>query len=235
MSERTAVVTGATGGIGAAVAHRLAGDGYRVVLLGRRPEALAALAEETGATWHRVDFADEDALATIARICGPVGLVVHAVGTLENVRVSKQPLADFERSLAANLGSAYAVARAFGPVLSHGSRVVFVASTAALASGSHLSAYAAGKAGVRSLAGALREELEPAGIGVHVVMPGAVDTEMMSVTRVARAALLPADVAEAVRWLDSLPTRVRVDDLVVAPAERHPDAHQILPSEEEDR
>lgn len=229
MSTRRAVVTGATGGMGSAIARRLAGQGYRLVLVGRREAALAAMAEELDAEYRVVDFADAEMLSVTAAGLGPVDLVVHAVGRLDNVRVAQQSAADFEAALQVNLHSAYAVARAFPPVLGQDGRIVFIASTAALASGSHLSAYAAAKAGVRAVAVALRAELERVGTAVHVVMPGVVDTEMMAVTTVPRAALLPEDVAEAVSWLDSLPTRVRIDDLVLEPSERHPQAHLIAP------
>lgn len=232
-ARRTAVITGATGGIGRAVADRLIASGYHVVLLGRRADALEALAADLSADWRVVSF-DDESLVAIAADLGHVDLVVHAVGRLENVKVKWQSVEQFEDLITVNLTSAYAVARAFSTHMDYQSRFIFIASKAAVESGSHISAYGAAKAGVRAMAGALRAELESNGVAVHVLMPGIVDTEMMSVTTVPRVALFASDVAEAVHWLDRLPTRIRIDDLVIAPSETHPDAHRIGPAGTDD-
>jgi NADP-dependent 3-hydroxy acid dehydrogenase YdfG len=92
-----------------------------------------------------------------------------------------------------------------------------------------MSAYAASKAAVRTMAASMRAELEADGIAVHVVLPGTVDTEMMAITEIERAALKPEDVVSAIAWLADLPTRVRVDEIIMRPAESSPFTHVISP------
>ncbi|NGP06746.1 SDR family oxidoreductase [Rhodococcus sp. 14C212] len=226
---RTVVVTGGTGGIGLACARHFRSAGDRVVVLARGQERLDNVKAEFGLEGYRVDTTDLRAMAQVRDIVGPVDLLVHSAGTLWGQRFRKQDLSDFESVVRANLSSAYAAASTFVPSMTAGGRIVFISSTAALDAGMYMSAYGASKAAVRMMAATMREELEPEGIGVHVVMPGVVDTESMSVTHIVRAAMLPEDVVSAVAWLAELSPRVRVDELVLRPVEASPLAHSIHP------
>jgi NAD(P)-dependent dehydrogenase (short-subunit alcohol dehydrogenase family) len=221
------VITGGTGGIGLACARALAESGYDLVLIARNEQRLARAAAELGARWYAADAADEDMMGRAARSIGQVHLVVHAAGSLEARRARRQSVEAFNRVIQANLLNAYVASTAFLPGMQSGARLVIVSSTAALDGISFLGAYGAAKAAVDAMARSLREELEPDGINVHVVIPGTVDTAMMAISEIERAAILPEDVASAVVWLASLPARVRVDEIVIRPQERSPLRHRI--------
>ena len=226
-SSRTAVVTGGTSGIGLASAQHLRDRGYDVVLIARGAERLEAVAQQLSARWFSVDCTDEQAVKSAAAAIGEVHLVVHAAGALEARRARRQDADMFDRVIRANLRSAYVVATAFLTQMQPGARIILISSTAALDGVKYLSAYGAAKAGVLAMANSLRSELEVDGISVHVVMPATVDTSMMKVSEIERASILPEDVARAVVWLDQLPPRVRVDEIVLRAPEDSPYTHRI--------
>jgi NADP-dependent 3-hydroxy acid dehydrogenase YdfG len=188
------------------------------------------VADEVGVQAYSADSADVSALGRVRGEIGAVDVLIHAAGILRARRFRRQSLEDFEATVKANLSTAYAAATAFVPAMSAGARVVVISSTAGVDAGLYLSAYAASKSAVRVLAATMRAELEADGIGVRIVLPGTVDSEMMAVTETERAALMPEDVVSAVAWLVNLPPRVRVDELIIRPVERSPFVHRIHPS-----
>jgi NAD(P)-dependent dehydrogenase (short-subunit alcohol dehydrogenase family) len=226
-ARRVALVTGGSNGIGLACARRLCEEGFEVVIAARNADRLERAARQIGARWCVLDCTDEEQAQAVLGEIGPVGLVVHAAGVLHARRARHQSAAKFDEVVRQNLTSAYVVARTFGTAMAAGSRLVIISSTAAIDPPSFLSAYGAAKAGVVTMARALRLELEPAGVAVHVVLPGTVDTEMMAANEVRRAAILAEDVASAVAWLSGLSHRVRVDELEMRPAELSPEAHFV--------
>lgn len=216
MSGRRAVITGGSGGIGRACAEALAGRGYELLLVARRPGPLEQVAATVGARWMAADCRREDDLARVAVAAGPVDLLVHAAGALEGTFVSEQPVETFDRVMDANLRSAYLVARALLPAMGAGGRIVFVSSTAGITGMKGLSAYSASKAALGELAHSLSLELERDGIAVHVVAPAPVRTDMIDLGTKRRMWLLePEDVASAVAWLDTLHPRVRLREIVM--------------------
>jgi NAD(P)-dependent dehydrogenase (short-subunit alcohol dehydrogenase family) len=224
------VITGGSSGIGLACAREFRSKGDRVVIIARNQERLSRVCTEFDVEGFSADSADVVRLTEVREQIGPVDLLVHAAGVLRARRFRRQSLEDFESTVRDNLSTAYAAAAAFVPAMRPGSRVVFVSSTAGVDAGMYMSAYAASKAAVRTMAATLRAELEPDGIGVHVVLPDTVDTEMMEVTEIERAALLPEDVVSAITWLDSLSPRVRIDELIIRPVRDSPFTHVIVPS-----
>ncbi|MEN3269816.1 SDR family NAD(P)-dependent oxidoreductase [Pseudonocardia sp.] len=171
---RNAVVTGASSGIGAAVAQRLAHDGCTLLLVGRDRARLDAVAARTGG---RPVLADLREPAGIEAVCdaadGWVELLVHGAGVGAAGPLADTPSDVIDELLAVNLVAPVQLTRALLPTLRAAcGHVVFVASVAAIGV-AHEAAYSATKAGLRGFADALRVESD---IGVTTVLPGAVET-----------------------------------------------------------
>jgi NAD(P)-dependent dehydrogenase (short-subunit alcohol dehydrogenase family) len=185
----TAVVTGASRGIGRAIALRLAEAGVEVALWARDTEALRAVAAEITAAGgrahpYRVDVSDGAAVlaaAAAVRAALPrVTIVVNNAGAV--VRSSTVDLtdADWRRVMAVNLDGTFYVTRAFLPDLVRGGgRVINIASRAGREGTPMLAAYCAAKHGVVGLTRSLAEELRAAKVCVNAICPGSVDTEML--------------------------------------------------------
>ena len=233
MTTRTAVVTGASSGIGAATARALAAEGYRVICAARRYDRLHDLAADIGGVAVGCDITDPDDVAVLAEVAGDeVALLVNNAGGA----LGQEPLgeADFEAWQAmydSNVLGAARVTKALLPALEAAEgTVVFVTSTAAEAPYEGGAGYNAAKAGERMGAGALRLELSGHPVRVCEVSPGMVHTEEFSLTRFggdqARADAVYAgvpdplsadDVAEVIAWVASRPAHVNIDRLVVRP------------------
>jgi NAD(P)-dependent dehydrogenase (short-subunit alcohol dehydrogenase family) len=219
----TAVIVGASGGIGRAVASALAADGYHLVLNSRRAGPLEELAAALpDAAWVAGDGADEGVAERVRELAGEVAVLVHTAGILVNSPAREQPAEVFDRVLRANLSSAYASVHALLPAMRAGSRIVFVSSTSALHPTRGLTAYTAAKAGLKAMAGVLARELEEDGISVHVVSPGPVDTAMLDADTRRFAVLAPEDVAGAITWVAGLPPEVVVPELLIHAPVRGP-------------
>jgi 3-oxoacyl-[acyl-carrier protein] reductase len=184
-SPLVALVTGASSGIGAATARRLAAGGYRVAVgYGRGRAAAVAIAREIGGAAFGADVADPDAVATMVDAVeaelGPIAIAVCNAGFYE-----ERPLAEvsdelWDRTLRVLLGGCYHVARSVVPRMrarGDGS-IVAVASELALIGGLDVSHYVAAKAAVLGFSRALAREVAPE-IRVNVVAPGAVDTPLL--------------------------------------------------------
>jgi short-subunit dehydrogenase len=174
-----ALVTGASSGIGAAVARRLAGRVAPLVLVGRDRDRLEAVAAATGGRAVVADLTDPAGRdAVVAAVGHAVGLVVHAAGVGAAAPLADTDPATVDAVLAADLAAPVQLTRALWPALRAApGHVVFVASIAALGVAGEAT-YSAAKAGLRTFADALRLE-EPA-VGVTTVLPGAVDTPFLA-------------------------------------------------------
>jgi NAD(P)-dependent dehydrogenase (short-subunit alcohol dehydrogenase family) len=220
---RTAIVTGASSGIGLAVGRLLAGRGYEVVLTARTEDRLRAAAEDVGARWVPADSADPEAFAAVvAAVPGGVGLVVHAAGVMAGTFVRKETVESFAAIVRTNLTSAFVVANAALPAMGPGGRFVFLSSSSAHTPQPGRSAYTASKAGLNAFAGALAREVERDGIAVHVVTTGPVETPMLDDVRFPMRTLGVAEVAETVAWLDTLPRNVALPEVQLASVEAGP-------------
>jgi len=177
LSGRTTLLTGATGGLGRAIAAALAAKGAKVILSGRRAEALEALAAELQGDGHRVlpaDLAELGAAEQLAADAGEVDILVANAG-LPGMGL----LADFSpeqmtRALRVNLEAPMLMAGALYPgMIERGSgHLVFVSSLSGKVASPRSSIYNATKFGLRGFAFGLRTDLGPQGIGVSVVSPG---------------------------------------------------------------
>jgi short-subunit dehydrogenase len=168
------LLTGASGGIGSAVAEALAEAGATVVLTGRNAEALAALARRTGGEVAVCDLSQPGAVARLAAVAGAVDvLVANAAIPASGQLLDLDPTA-VDEAIDVNLRAPVQLARALAPAMvarRHG-HLVFVSSLQGLAATPASSLYVAAKFGLRGFALALRQDLAGAGVGVSVVLPG---------------------------------------------------------------
>jgi NADP-dependent 3-hydroxy acid dehydrogenase YdfG len=230
--RRVAVVTGASSGIGAATARRLAADGFDVVIGARRVDRLEALAESIGARAIPLDVTDPDSVTAFAGALDRVDVLVNnAGGAFDAAPVADADLASWTRSLEVNVLGTVRLTKALLPALrsSGGGDVVFVSSTAALVSYEGGASYTAAKHGVHTLAETLRLELNGEPVRVVEVAPGMVRTEEFSLNRLGsaekadavyrgvREPLVADDIADCIAWAVTRPRHVNIDLLVVRP------------------
>ncbi|MGV0342242.1 SDR family oxidoreductase [Corynebacterium mastitidis] len=245
MSERKskiAVVTGASSGIGEAAARALAADGWHVLAAARRHERVAALAEEIGGEPHRLDVTDDASVASLARRVDDLGgcdlLVNNAGGARGLDPVTEADIEKWRWMYEVNVLGTLRMSNALHGALAaspRGGLVINIGSVAGLTLYPGGAGYNAAKFGLRALTRVQRiEEASAAleGLRVTQIDPGRVRTEEFSLNRFGgdaeRAAavyrdvlsLTAQDVAEAVRWVASLPAHVNVDHLHLMPKDQ---------------
>lgn len=227
LAGRLALVTGASRGIGLAVAEALRGAGAHVVRLAR------SLADAAGARWTdlRCDVTDAAAVdRAIGRVLTDRGIpdiVVNNAGIFFIKPVAETTADDFSRTIAVNLTAAFLVVRALVPHLVRrgAGHFVTVGSVSDHRAFTGSTAYAASKFGLRGLHEVLRAELARTGVGTTLVSPGPVDTEIWDPIDpdsqpgfTKRGAMLQAgDVAEAVLFAVTRPPRVDVTEIRLMP------------------
>lgn len=220
------LVTGATSGIGRAMAGALHAAGYSVLALGRNAEALADIAAG-GIETLALDLSDPRALAALNG--QRVDVLVNNAGVMPSPGpFADTPQAAIDETLAVNLASVLRLTRVILPgMIARGmGHVVFTGSTAAHAPGANFAVYAASKAGIAAFAAALRAELSPHGIRVTELVPGRVETGLYRaiLPEAARRdmyadgnSLQPQDLADALLAVLSLPQRACVTRLDILP------------------
>ena len=209
-SSRTAVVTGASSGIGAATARALAADGYRVVCAARRHDRVRALAAEIGGVAVACDITvDDDVAALVEEVGDQLTLLVNnAGGALGQETLAEADLDAWQRMYETNVLGTARVTKALLPALEAGEgTVVFLTSTAAESAYEGGGGYNAAKAGERMLAGALRLELSGHPVRVCEVSPGMVHTPEFSLTR------FGGDQARADAVYDGVPDPLTAEDV----------------------
>jgi len=233
-SASVAIVTGAGSGIGRAVAVRLAGAGWRVALVGRRPEALAETAAlaDGSVTAHPCDVSDAAAVDRVVKEVlgksGRIDALVHCAGT-NIARRSWEQLSgeDYRLVMAANLDGAFNCVRAVVPSMRQqgaGTVVVINSDAGRQANAKAGAAYVVSKFGLTGLVQSLNAEERGRGIRACSIFPGDVNTPLLDrrpqpPPAEARVKMLqPEDVAEAVWLAVSLPPRAIVEELVIRPA-----------------
>jgi NADP-dependent 3-hydroxy acid dehydrogenase YdfG len=228
LAGRWIVVTGASRGIGAELAHRLAADGARLALIARSRDALTTLADELGAEPVVCDVGDttqiERAAERIETLAGGApDVVVNNAGIFSIAAAHKTSVEQFRRTLDVNLVAPFALVRAFLPGMrARGSgHLVTLGSVADRNIFAGNAAYSASKYGLRAMHEVLRAELRGTGVRASLVSPGPVDTDIWDPIDpdnrpgfTPRAQMLrAADVAEAIRWVIVAPAAVNVDEL----------------------
>lgn len=228
-----ALVTGASGGIGAATARALAAQGFRVFCAARRFDRVHDLAADIDGVAVGCDITDADEVALLAEAVGPrLDLLVNNAGGA----VGQEPVAEADLDAWATmyqtnvLGTGRVTKALLPALLAAQGTVVFITSTAAESAYEGGAGYNAAKAGERMLAGALRLELCGQPVRVCEIAPGMVHTEEFSLTRFhgdqAKAdavydgvpdPLVADDVADAIAWMATRPAHVNIDRLVIRP------------------
>jgi NAD(P)-dependent dehydrogenase (short-subunit alcohol dehydrogenase family) len=186
---RTAVVTGASRGIGEAVARQLDASGARVALVARSADRLAAIASEMVSEPLVVaaDLSERDAVERIAAAVlgefGGLDVLVNNAAVERNEPASKVTGEAIDETLFVNLRQAFMLCSAFAkPLFASQGAIVNVTSTAATGAGGTQGAYAASKGGLNTLTKNLANEWASKGVRVNAVAPGLVDTEMWGPT-----------------------------------------------------
>jgi NADP-dependent 3-hydroxy acid dehydrogenase YdfG len=243
--RRPAVVTGASSGIGAATALRLAQAGFPVALGARRTDRLEEVAARIRADGgeavaHPLDLTDDGSVAAFAKAVthdlGDVEVVVSNAGAVAPGTITEVDPERFTRELDLTVVGAHRLVRAFVPAMQERRRgdIVFVSSDCALRPRPFMAAYSAGKWGLEGLAVSLQMELEGTGVRASVVRPGPTWSEMGNdwdpddaafvLNQWARFGLArhphflkPAAVADAITTIVSAPRGVHLNLVEVSP------------------
>lgn len=233
-ANQIAVVTGASSGIGRAVARVLHREGMFVALVGRNREGLEETGRE-GAGWssgYRVYVAEfnDDAsvralLAQLDRDLDAIHVLVHSAGVISLGAIESAPIEEFDRQYRVNLRAPFQITQALLPKLKRsGGQVVFVNSTAGLTASANAAQYSATKHGLKGLADSLRDEVNAAGVRVISVFPGRVATPMQKAVLETQGqswtpdCLMPAeDLAQVVVDTLAVPRTAEVTNVTVRP------------------
>jgi 3-oxoacyl-[acyl-carrier protein] reductase len=222
LDGKSALVTGASGGIGAAIARALHAQGAVVALSGTRRDALEALAAELGDRAHvcPADLADPAAadtlLAAAEAAAGPLAILVNNAGLTRDMLALRMKDADWQAVLDVDLSAPFRLARAAlkGMVRRRAGRIIQISSVVGATGNPGQANYAAAKAGLVGMSKALAQEVGSRGVTVNVVAPGFIETKMTDGLAEAQRTRLvesiplgrmgqPADVAAAVVYLAS--------------------------------
>jgi short-subunit dehydrogenase len=177
LDRKTILLTGATGGLGRAIAAELAGRGVTLVLSSRKADELQELGAELPGGPHRfvvADLAEPGAGERMVAEAGEIDGIVLNAGDRAHGPVDELPAEQVERVIRVNLEAPVQMTRAASPALRERGEghFVFIASLAGKAAAPRHILYGATKAGLRQFALSLRQDLEPDGVGVSVVNPG---------------------------------------------------------------
>lgn len=231
---RTAIVTGASSGIGAAAARALAGDGWRVVLGARRVDRLEELAAEIGGEARRLDVTDP---ASVVEFCGAVdecNLLVNNAGGAHGVESVEASVEDKWRLMfESNAMGTMRMTKELLPKLraSGDGHVITTTSIAGFETYRGGAGYTAAKHAQRAIVQTLRLELLGEPIRITEIAPGLVETEF-SVVRLGgdeaaaeavyrgMTPLRAPEVAECIRWAAAQPSHVNIDEIVIRPRDQ---------------
>lgn len=232
LQGHTCVVTGASSGIGRAIAVALASAGATVCAVGRRRVELEATAKRTNGVGrfvlYEADLVGDDlkrlSEALLARE-GGVDVLVHSAGTISIGDLETASVRDLDRQYAANVRAPYLLTQALLPALrANCGQIVFINSTVGLAARANVAQYAATKHALKAIADSLREEINPHGVRVVSVYPGRTATPLQATVHEIEGKsydpdrlMQPEDVASVVLNALTLPRSTEVTDLMVRP------------------
>ena len=170
----TVLLTGATGGIGHAIARRLHAAGATLILTGRRAEILEPLAQEIGGRALPVDLADAGEVHRLAEECADVDVLVANAALPASGDLRSFSTEELDRALDVNLRAPIVLSRALvdGMVARGRGHFVYISSLAGRTGSPGSSVYSASKFGIRGFAQGLRADLQGTGVGVSTVFPG---------------------------------------------------------------
>jgi 3-oxoacyl-[acyl-carrier protein] reductase len=215
---KTALITGASRGIGAAIARKLSELGYHLILTGRDAAALAET--QAACASAQTVVADLSVAADVERLFGSVeriDLLVNNAGIGIFGRIADFSLEDWQRIQKVNVEGAFLCTQAAMKKMAAqgGGRIINISSVVGVKGYAEQAAYGASKHALLGLTKSAIEEGREANIRVHAICPGGVATDMVRQSRPDltdfSAMIQPEDVAEAVAYLDSLPPNITVD------------------------
>jgi NAD(P)-dependent dehydrogenase (short-subunit alcohol dehydrogenase family) len=217
---KAALVTGASSGIGQAVARALAADGYGVALAARSAERLEQLAGELDGLAIPTDVSRREEVQalveqTVERF-GRLDAVVTAAGVFHSEPVERLDEATFDETMAVNVKGTYLVAQAALPHLRASKGYLITVSSVSGTMGQQGGgAYNTSKWAVRGFTQSFLQEVRGDGVRATAISPGRVATPMLGYDEQDPDLLAPEDVADAVRWLLSLRPIVQIKDLIL--------------------
>lgn len=217
LTGKTALVTGATGGIGGAIAAGLKAQGADLIVTGSTLERATAAAERLGgATPLAANLADRAAVDALVKDAGAVDILVNCAGITRDTLLMRMKDEDFDDVIEINLTSAFRLSRAMvrGMMKKRWGRIINVGSVVGFSGGAGQANYASAKAGLVGMSKAIAREIANRGVTVNVVAPGYIKTAMTDVlsedqqanilTMIPAGAIgTPEDVAGAVVYLAS--------------------------------
>lgn len=184
LKNKVAVVTGGNSGIGYAAAKELKNQGARVVITGRRQEAIAEAAKELEVTGLVADQGNVTAIEQLARTVkeqfGKVDILFINAGILGGADIEHASEEIFDQVMAVNFKGAYFTLSRFIPILNDGASVVFLSSNTASMNKANSSIYSSSKAALNSVMKIAAAELAPRRIRVNAVSPGPTETEILN-------------------------------------------------------
>jgi NADP-dependent 3-hydroxy acid dehydrogenase YdfG len=234
-SGKTAVVTGASSGIGAATARALAGAGFRLILGARRLDRLREVAEPLGATALALDVTDAESVAAFAsRLPSAIHLLVNNAGGAHGLdRIETARDEDWRRMWETNVLGVMRITRALLPALrdSGDGHVINLGSIAGFETYVGGGGYTGSKHALRALTRTLRLELLGQPVRVTEISPGLVETEFALVRFAGDAERAQAvyrgldpltgdDIADCIVWAATRPSHVNIDEIVVRPRDQ---------------
>jgi NADP-dependent 3-hydroxy acid dehydrogenase YdfG len=241
LAKRTALVFGASSGIGQATAIALADAGVRVAISARRQDRLEALAFRMASSAADIlafagDVSDEifarDTVAAVIQTWGQLDILVNSAGIIQAGQVGDADIPVWRRVMDVNFYGTLHACRAALPHMCQRGRgdIINISSIAARRlSSAHFAAYAPSKHALNSMSEALRQEAGAKGVRVSVIEPGATSTEvaegmtdaasreMMRAFVGQEDAVLPEDIAAAIVYIASQPARLNISEMLIRP------------------
>jgi short-subunit dehydrogenase len=174
VSGRTVLITGATGGLGQAIARTFAANGAKLILTGRRVEVLEPLAAETGARVLGIDLADASEVDRLIAEAGDVDVLVNNAALPSSGFIEGFSVEEIDRALDVNLRVPIILSRALAPAMAArgGGHIVMISSLSGKAATSGSALYSATKFGLRGFGTGMREDWRDRNVGVSTIFPG---------------------------------------------------------------
>ena len=193
LKNRTALITGASGGLGTAIAQELAAQGCRLILTGRDRERLAATAATVrkiapSVHEHVADMGDEASLKNMIgpalEAHGPVDILVNCAGIFPIIPLDQCTMEDFDKCLAVNIRAPFFLIRHFAPLMAKRGwgRIVNIGSSSSFSGFKDTSIYCTSKHAMLGLSRSLFQELKGQGVRVYCLAPGSIQAGMGKVT-----------------------------------------------------
>jgi len=234
LKDQVVLVTGASSGIGKAMALAVASHGATLCLLGRKVEGLEKVAEDARKKGSRVQFYEVDLTvdndiekmkANLERDCGRLDVLIHSAGVICLGEVESASVGDLDWQYSVNIRAPYFLTQALLPMLqSQRGQIAFVNSNMGLNARGNLSQYAATKHALKAFADSLREEVNPKGVRVLSIFLGRTASPMQEIVhRVEGRAynpdvlVQPHDVATMVTTALTLPRTAEVTEINIRP------------------